>query len=273
MSAELLAVVVAFAPLPALGHGDVHEAIDALTRQIETQPGDAQLRLLRGQLYAADQNWDSAGADFDRALALDGKLVVVDLARGAMLARASRPAESKAALDRFLNGRPEDAPGLAARARVLVEMSEWQAAADDFARAIAASRQPDPSLYIERSAALVRAGKSPDAIRALDDGVARLGPLVTLLVPAIDLDVRAGRTDSALARIGLAMQGTPRKERWLSRRGEILEKAGRTGLALESFVAARAALDGVPPERRATTAMDELSKSIDAGLARLATGK
>ena len=84
-----------------------------------------------------------------------------------------------------------------------------------------------------------------------------------------DFENEAGRTDDALARLAKIIDATPRKERWLLRRGELLEKASRTDAAREAFAAAHAALEAVPADRRATAAMQDLAKSIDAALARL----
>jgi predicted Zn-dependent protease len=267
-----LAALILVATLPAStasAHGDVHEAIAALTQEIAAHPADAKLYLRRGELHRAHQDWSAAGADFDKAQALDPQLIVVELARGEMLAQAGRSEAAQAALDRFLAERPGDVRALTARARVLADKMQWTSAAEDFARAIARAPEPEPALYIEHARALQRAGKHDAALATLDAGAARLGPLITLLQPAIDLEVEAGQFDAALARLAKVIAAAPRKERWLLRRGELLEKAGRPAEAREAYAAAQSALAAVPPERRATAAGQDLAKAIDAALARL----
>ena len=269
----MLAVLCGFAPLAAHAHGDVHGEIDALTKRIAKSPADAKLYFQRGELSRAHQDWAASGADFDKAEELDPALDFVDLARGEMLAEAGRGDAAKAALDRFLSRHPEHAAGYAVRARVLAKAMSWQAAEEDFARAIAHSKEPDPALFIERAQALRAMGKLDGAIRALDEGIALKGPLIVLMLAAVDLEVEAGRIDAALARLGKIIDAAPRKERWLARRGELLEKAGRTGAAREAFAAAQSALAAVPTDRRATAAMQDLAKSIDAALARISPAK
>ena len=269
----MIALLCAFAPLAAHAHGDVHEAIVALTKQIAASPADAKLYLRRGELHRAHQDWAPAGADYDKAAELDPALTVVDLARGEMLGEAGRADAAKEALDRFLARRPDHSAGYAARARMFAKAMSWQAAEEDFSKAIAHTKEPEPALFIERSRALRALDRGDDAIRTLDEGIARLGPLIVLMQPATDLEAEAGRLDAALVRLGKVIAASPRKERWLLRRGDLLEKAGRIESAREAFTAAQSALAAVPADRRATAAMQDLSKSIDAALARIPPAK
>ena len=270
---RLIAALCVLAPNAARAHGDVHEEIAALTKRLAETPADAKLYLQRGELHRAHQDWPAAAADFDKAEALDPALVFVDLARGGMLGEAGRTDAAKAALDRLISRRPDHAPAYAARARVLAQALSWEAAAEDFARAIAHSKEPEPVLYIERGRAFRAMRKMDEAIRALDEGIARMGPLIVLMQAALDLETEDGRTDAALARLGKITDASPRKERWLARRGVLLEKAGRTDAAREAFAAAQSALATVPADRRSTAAMQDLAKSIDAALTRIPSAK
>ena len=245
----------------------------ALTKEIEASPTTAKLYLQRGGLQRAHQDWAAAGADFDKAAELDPALAIVDLARGEMLGEAGRTDAAKEALDRFLSRRPDHSAGFATRARVLAKAKAWQSAAEDFERAIAHTKEPEPTLFIECSRALRALEKVDDAIRALDAGIARWGPLIVLMQTAIDIEAEAGRIDAALVRLGKIIDSAPRKERWFVRRGELLEKAGRLDAAHDAYIAAQSALAAVPADRRVTAAMQDLAKSIDAALARIPPAK
>lgn len=143
------------------------------------------------------------------------------------------------------------------------------AAADDFAAARAHSSPPDPGLFIKHARALHAARRDDEAIRTLDDGLAKLGPLITPTQEAIDLEDTAGRIESALVRVEKMIESAPRKERWLVRRATLLEKLARPRKARESLIAARSAIEALPAERRASAAMAELSAQIDGALTRL----
>jgi tetratricopeptide (TPR) repeat protein len=224
-------------------------------------------------LHRAHQDWVAAGVDFDKAQELDETFIITELLRGEMLADAGRLAEAAAALDRFLKQCPDSAPGFTARARVHAREKRWAAAADDFGRAIEFARPPNPELFIERAQAFRAAGRLDDAIATLDTGLAKLGALITLTILAIDCEVEAGRLDAALARLAKVVDTAPRKERWLFRRGELLEKAGHSEAAREAYTAAQAALAKLPPERRATAAMEKLAQDLTTVMNRLAPAK
>jgi tetratricopeptide (TPR) repeat protein len=268
------ATVVCFGfPLIGWTHGDTHEALANVSREIQARPDDPKLYLRRGELHRAHQDWAASGADFDKAQELDATLIIAELLRGEMLADAGRLADAAAALDRFLRQCPDSTPGFTARARVHAREKRWVAAADDFNRAIEFARTPNPELFIERAQALRAAGRLDDAIATLDAGLAKLGALITLTQLAIDCEVEAGRLDAALARLAKVVDTAPRKERWLFRRGELLEKAGRSEAARAAYTAAQVALAKLPPERRATAAMEKLAQELTAALTRLAPAK
>lgn len=247
-----------------LAHGDLHDQIAALTKQIETDPRNAELYLKRGQLLRAHGEWDPAMADFDQVAALDPRLSIVDLVRGKTLLEANWPVSAKVALDRFLVKQPKHADALATRARVLVKLNQPLAAAADFTRAITHRPEPQPDLFIERAQALAAAGddKIDEALRGLDGGIKKLGPLVTLQFPAIELELKRKHYEGALARLETIAAQSPRKETWLARRAEILKQAGRLDEARTAQKAALAAIESLPPSRRQVKATLDLETRL-----------
>lgn len=258
-----------FLPLPpdVGAHGAIHEQIEALTRRIEKDPGNTDLYLRRAELLRVHRDWQAALADYDEAAHLDPTGVNVDFYRGRTLLEADRPAAARDALDRFLSRQPDHGEALASRARANVRLGERRAAARDFSAAIAQLRTPNPDLYVERARALADGGERDEAIRGLDEGIDLLGPLVTLELAAIDLDLSAGRFDSALARLDRVAAPARRKEQWLARRGEVLLQAGRPAEARQAFAAALGALEALPPPLRGVRATTRLEARLRALLA------
>jgi Flp pilus assembly protein TadD len=72
----------------------------------------------------------------------------------------------------------------------------------------------------------------------------------TLQLPAIDLALALGRDADALRRIDALLAQNPRNERWLVRRGEILERSGRASEANHTYPVAWALIDPRPAGRR-----------------------
>ncbi len=253
----------------AWAHGGLHEQILLLTKEIEAQPRDPVLYLRRALLHQAHGTWDAALADLERAEGLSNQWPVLHLARARLFLDAGWYESAKVAADRFLEVTPHHVEALITRARAKVKLGERLSAAEDYARAIDHSSAPGPELFIERAEALAAEGGDhlTVALLGLDQGMSRLGPLVTLQMQAIDVELQQHHVDAALARLDRAMAQFPRKESWLVRRGEILQQAGRTKEATEAFQEALAALDKLPPSRRNVPAMAELEQRVREGLA------
>jgi predicted Zn-dependent protease len=255
---------------PALAHGPMHEQIALLDQEIAKSPRKAELYARRGELYRLHGDLDLAHTDFDRAAALDPALDIVDLSRGRLFLDANWPHSAKFVLDRFLNRHTNHVEALIARAQVQLKLGAPLAAADDYSAAIAHAADGKPDLYLERAHALTAAGDPhfAKALQGLDEGIRRLGPLVTLELYAIDLEARLKRYDDALTRLDTVSAQSPRKETWLARRGEILQQAGRPADACAAYRSALASIDALPPSRRNVPAMQELKKRVSEALAK-----
>lgn len=261
---------------PALAHLGIEEQIAEVTHAIEARPRDAALRLKRGELHRAHGDWALAEADYLAARGIDPQLDAVDLCMGSMLLESgTRLDEARAALDRFLARRPGHAEGLVTRARVLVMLGDRAAAVRDYdaaIRALGPPGRPRPEYYLERADALTALGDArlAEAVAGLDEGLALLGQPITLQMKAIDLEMRLGRHDGALARVEQILSRPGRREQWLRKRGEIQEAAGRKDEARRSYEEALAAIERLPEGRRALPATRELESELRLSLSRLA---
>jgi tetratricopeptide (TPR) repeat protein len=249
----------------ARAHGGLHEQIVAVTAKIRQDPKNASLYLQRGELHRLHRDWPHAAVDYDRAARLQPSLTIVDLARGKMLFESHRLQQAKFVLDRFLRRQPNHVEGFITRARVLAKMGARVQAAQDFTQALTST--PEPELYLERAQVLAEDERYVEqALRGLDEGINRLGPLVTLQLLAIDLESRRRNYDAALARLDLIAAQSERKEMWLVRRAEILRNAGRIDEARATFKAALLAIESLPPDRRQNRAVTALELRARSGL-------
>lgn len=267
----LAALLSGIVPDRAAAHGDLHDQIADVTRQIARRPTDARLYFKRGELHRLHGERTAAIADYDRAALCDPGLAEVDVGRGKALFEAGRLAESRGALERFLVARPDHADARLSLARVFVRLRLPDEADAEFARAIGIVGRPKPDLYFERAAALGAAERLDRAIRVIDEGIARLGPLAALEDLGVSLERRRGNHDAALARLDRLHAGRARRESWLARRGEILAEAGRPAEARASLLAARSSIESLPPRLRRTRAIERLERDVKTSLDRLET--
>lgn len=244
------------------GHGDLDDQIAEATRRIERSPRDASLWLRRGELHRFHEDWSAALADLRRAAEIDPAMEVVDLAIAKTWLKAGDAAKAREALDRFLGRQPGHADALSERGRALASLGLRKEAEADFTRAIGLLAEPRPENYLERA----RVQPADRALAGIEEGLRRLGSVVTLELAALDLELEARNFDAALARLARLAEASPRKETWLARRGEILREAGRPGEAREAFAAALAAIETLPAVRRGAKSVVELEKRVRGAL-------
>ena len=254
----------ALAPGDVIAHADLLIQIEEVTREIEKNPRDSELYVRRGELHRAHVEWEAAYADYEKALALNPRLETIDILRGRLFVEAGWPLSARVCLDRFLARQTNHVDALILRGRALARLNFGVQAARDYDRALALLREPGPDLFVERSQVLVAAGPEnyAEAVRGLDEGIRRIGPLVTLQLYAIDVELKQRNFDGALERIDKVAAKSPRKETWLARRAEVLVQAGRRAEAAAAYTAALAAVQTVPPPRRNVPAMMELDRRI-----------
>lgn len=260
-----MAVMAVWWAVPITLHA--HAAIDVrmadVDRRIAAEPQNGGLYLKRAELHRLHEDWAAALADYQRAEKLAPDLEV-GFYRGRMWLDAGRLDLAQSALDQFLRIKPNHARALRVRAQVLAQRGEHLAAADDLDKAITRFDTPMPDLYLERAQLLAAAG-SPyvdRALRGLDEGIARFGPVVTLIQLAVDLESKQGQYDAALTYIDMLPSRVKDLPLWVARRGDVLLAAGRPEDAKDAYAAALAAIERLPNQRRSARAMAALENRL-----------
>ena len=267
-----LTLLVAAAAVPAVwtstatiawAHGELHEQIADVTRRIDQElrrppyPDAGHERskfyLERAELFRLHHEWQAAEADYDQAIRWEPDHDDVELCRGKMLLEAGQPVRARPVLEGFLDKHVDHPEALLIQAQVLVALGEGANAVRYLDRALSRHPQPEPDHYLARVAILESLGPRhlPLAVRGLDAGIKRLGPIVSLDEKGIELDLRLRRHDRALARIDRQTARSQRKDMWLARRADVLEQAGRAAQARRTRRQALEALAALPPTLQA----------------------
>lgn len=252
----------------AAPHGDLHEQIARVSAQIRADPRQPSLLMLRAELEREHGEHDAALADLASAEALDPALAGLDLSRGRVLLGAGRDAAAELALDRCLAKEPDLADALLLRARARQHQGRSAAAVEDYDRALSLLREPRPEDFLARADAVLAIGpaRATQALAGIDQGLARLGPAVALVLRAIELEVQLGRTDAALARLDGLIRSAPRAEAWIARRADILTSAKRTEEARAAWREVLGRIDALPERIRTARNALELAARANAAL-------
>ena len=237
--------VALFAVLTAFPHGDLHERIEELSARIDHDKSNAELLLKRADLYRQHQEYSRALADIHLARSLRSDTHATYLL-ALVLLDSGKTSEAKAHLDEVLQKAPSHSAALVTRARTQVRLGNDAAAAADFAAAAKLIQKPDPDIYLEHARCLARAGQGKQAIHLLEQGLKHSGPIPSLQLYALDLEVSLGAFDSALTRLAAMETGPSMRFDLMQLRGEILLKAGRRPEARETFEFALASINNQP---------------------------
>jgi tetratricopeptide (TPR) repeat protein len=267
---------IATEPL-ARAHGDIPRGIAKLDSQIEAAwraPGDsaalAHLLLERGELFRMRRNFDQAARDYDACARLQPDRPGLARARGRLLLDWGRPREALAALQPLLRDPAVTPDIIYMHARALVEVGQAARALRAIDRALRTLPQPEPDHYLARADLLTGLGPAHRrrALAGLDEGIRRLGPVVSLESRAIDIEIALRRHDQALARIDRQAAAAVRKDVWLARRADVLDRAGRPASAQRARRQALEAQRALPPALQARAATRDLRDQLLAALDR-----
>jgi tetratricopeptide (TPR) repeat protein len=248
-------------------HDELADQRAVITAKIQKEPQRADLYFQRAELFRADSHWKKAEADYKTARKLSPDMNVTDLGLGLVYLQTGQLKESKAALDRFLEAEPSHAEGRVTRGHASSRLGLIDEAIQDYTEALVI--RPDPEIFIERARLFASQNKLNEAVDGLDEGVGRLGPVVTLELAAIEYELQLKRHESALSRVEKIAAQSDRKETWLLRKGEILEHASRAEEAKKAFLAAAEAIEKLPEARRNNRYTQELQLKIKGALERL----
>jgi len=234
-------------------HQDYSMQIEQLSEDIAKNPNDATLYQRRGELLGLCGSLGLAQADFAQCRAINPEMIETHFLEGRMFLDAGKPDEALRLLEKFLSLRPSDPGAELLAARANMQLGRRAAAERFFARALQSLPAPEPDNYIEWANFVAddpRSERRPDSIAILDEGISRLGPIVTLHLVAIELEISLRRFESAIARVDAIMAQAGRKDAWLTQKGEILLISGSVNEARDAFTQALSEIESLPVNRR-----------------------
>ncbi len=250
-------------PITLHAHPAIEARLAGVNERLAADSRNGELYLKRAEIHRSHEDWAAALADYQRAEQLAPDLEI-DFYRGRMWLDAKRLDLAQSTLDQFLRIKPNHVRALRVRAQVLAQRGEPLAAADDLDKVITRFETPMPDLYLERAQLLAAAGSAhiDRALRGLDEGIARFGPVVTLIQFAVDLQSKQRQYEAALDYIDMLPARVKDSPLWIARRGDVLLAAGRSEDAKDTYAAALAAIERLPNQRRSARAMATLENRL-----------
>jgi tetratricopeptide (TPR) repeat protein len=244
-------------------HEDLLARIATITTQLSTNQNSVDALLQRADLYRLHGDWVESRNDYAAVQKLQPDSAGRLFGLAQLHADAGDFPAARAAYDEFISRFPTNGPACIGRARVLTQLGERKAAIADYSRGLALLTNPQPEEFLARASLQATEFGPDEAIKGLDEGMARLGWVVTFQRVAIDYELKRQRPDQALARLETILARANRKETWLAWKGEILLTAGKSREAQEALAAAIQAIEALPPRMRTSPGMVELRAKVD----------
>lgn len=258
-----------FATAAVWGHGDIHQRMQRLDREIAREPNNLELRLKKAEMLLIDQHAAEAYVEFSRILELAPRRndVLLQLAKAQLLLKQYDAA--KLSVDRLLQQADNDA--LRVRVfllggEVLSAAGKWLDAAQAYQKAIELSEPLEPDSVLFAANAFRQAGQVEQAIDALNNGISRLGPLQTLDEQALELEIQSRRYDAALVRVERMLVSKQRLPFLFYQKGLILDKVTRSEQAKLAYQQALDAISSMSAAKQATPSVLNLKLLIEQAL-------
>ena len=215
-------------PAPQLiAHGSLHEAIAQKTRQIQEDPDNALLRFERGLLYQQHEEKGRAIDDFNQVLRMEPGYYTCHLPLAQLYRDTEALQPALYHINTFLEREPENPFGYETRASIYQMSGSGKKAVADLRKMVALKNdnaiRPDDYFLLADGILSAYPGRYALATEALELGVQRLGPVISLQERLLGLEIEARRYPDALRRIEQIMKPLPRKEKWQARKAEVIQ--------------------------------------------------
>ena len=247
----------------AFAEDDVAESLEAINKQMLQSPNNPELYVQRGRLLSVAGKYDQALSDLDQANRLK-PTPQIDREKAQIYLTAGWHETGLEHASRYVSANAEDPEGRLVRARLLAKLGRIPEAGNDFEAALKNQKDPRLELYVEHAQVLsTEDGAYLDrALQTLNEGIQRIGPVVSLESAALEVELRQNRYDAALARVEGLINKMPRKDTWLARKGDVLVQAGKIDEARKVYQEALDAIAKLPARQRQLPATQQLETQL-----------
>ncbi len=243
----------------AKGHGTYHSLIHRIDSELKAEPGNGTLWYKRAILNFEHQNWLKTLADLEKAEQLSPKQFPTGWIKGQVLYSQNKLQEGRVELDQFLANQPTHPGALVSRARLLLRRNDPSAALNDFRSALRHSLNPQPDLFQEVAVALHDANLTDEAIQILKFGLNKLGPIPSLQLKILEIELAAARHDSAFKNLDDFQKSASRPETWMMKRALIFSQLGRNDESRTAWQSLQQHISNLPEHERQSHAMNTIS--------------
>lgn len=246
-------------------HGDLHERIMQVTKEISESPDSAFLFFKRGKLYFEHESFEASIADLDTAATLNYHGTICDLIYAKSYQQLNQSANAMRHVEQILQKDSFNINALKIKGTLFLEDEKYEAAADQFEIVIEHARKRLPENYLIAAKAWEgsTSEKSTEkAITILKKGIKDLGPLYIFHDKIISLYLKESLFKEALTIQEKIIDQAKRKEKPYYEAALISLQSGNLELAEDYLTKASTTIERLPLRIKNATTIKELKKNI-----------
>ena len=247
-------------------HGDIHERIQQISKEIENNPDDVNLYLKRGELYFQHEAYDSSSFDFKTCELLGNypaKRFYFSYAK--TLNQLDRHGEALIYLKKILKIDPGNVNTLRLIGKIYNDLSKPCIASEYLQKVISNASYTLPFNYLEASRSFSRCDH-PDALNKsidiLNQGINDLGALITFQNELVKIFLENNMVNEAIDIQTQIIQSATRKEFPLYKRAKFYKANGNIELAEKDIQDAKILVSKLPERIRLNKATRELMEKL-----------
>jgi len=252
-----------------MGHGPVHEQINAVNKLIDKHPDSLLLYFERGVLYQIDENLELAITDFKKVLSMDPKTHAVYFPLAELYFQQDRLSLAGQHIRMHTQFNPRHAKGHALFGEIHLALGIDSLAIVSFENVIKLKGQnASPSDFLKLSN-LLKKEQPRQAYAVLEKGVAILSPIITIQAQMVELSNENKWYTRSMKVVNEILTTVDRKEYWLLQKADILKKQGKHKLAQKIYKNCLAEIDSLKPKTKETDYVKEIAHKANTALMHL----
>ncbi len=246
----LFSIVLVLLSLNVYAHGDLHERIVAVTKEIKSNPDSAFLYLKRGELYFQHEEPKKSLKDYLKCQSLGYKSHRLDYSMASTHRDLGNLETANQILSNILAADHQHVRAHRLKGKVLMELEQFHEAALSFERVISYATGTLPENYLEASLAWEKCEDEThycEAIETIENGISKLGNLPIFYNRLITLNRKIEDFGSVLYYQSLIIDQSQRKESGYYNRALTYRQIGDHEMAKQDLIRAKEAITSLKP--------------------------
>lgn len=245
------------------GHGEIHERIDIVSKEIIGSPNDPMLYIKRASLYLDDGDFDETILDIERAKLLAGEdYPPAMMTYASMCYKMGTYEIALRHIDNFLSNEEGHVLGMLTKAKILRELDNNKAAAEYYRLAIEKTTTHLPENFLDLINVLIEDEEFETAFEVYEAAENKFGRLLVMDLKAMEIAKASNDYTKLFGILDEIIESQPRKERWYFQKAEIFIEIKEYEQAQNQLTLALESLKQLPYRIKITPAMQKLSAQI-----------